>query len=159
MLLYREMHRSEILSSDNLIDWKREGELHSDDNPLEGIEGELLEVEAEVSFDNYVFVDSFGFRLRGFEIRQKIREDMNLMGVDTPRFKRNDPIKLRIFVDSMGVEVFAGDGDYYITRSHFFDPANRSLELFVDSYFDELKRDSAVGIERLSIWELKSIWE
>lgn len=138
------------------------------ENPLARIDaGEALEIEAEVSFDdkrlakasfdNRHFVEAFGIRVRGMEVRQKIREDMNLMEVETPRFRRDEPIKLRIFADRLTLEVFGGDGDYYITRSHRFDPEDHSLEFFVQTYFEN--PDSAVKIEKLTVWELNSIWQ
>jgi sucrose-6-phosphate hydrolase SacC (GH32 family) len=55
-----------------------------------------------------------------------------------------------VFVDRSSIEVFADDGRVVITESVFPNSAYDVLELYA--------KDGAVGLERLDVWEIRSVW-
>jgi sucrose-6-phosphate hydrolase SacC (GH32 family) len=71
-------------------------------------------------------------------------------GVTAPAPLIGDKLELVIYVDKIGVELFAGKGLMFMPVNKNIDVSKRSLSL-------EVKGD-AVAIERMSIHELKSTW-
>ncbi len=59
-------------------------------------------------------------------------------------------VTLRIFVDRSSIEVFANDGRVVITESIFPHSEHNGLELYA--------QDGAVGLKKLDVWEIRSIW-
>ena len=73
-------------------------------------------------------------------------------GVHTAPVKLADGrLKLRLFLDTSSIEVFAQDGAVVFTDVIFPDPGARRLEL-------DAQNAPALRIRRLDLWPLKSIW-
>jgi sucrose-6-phosphate hydrolase SacC (GH32 family) len=128
--------------------------------------GELLEIGLE--FESAVNGDTFGLRLRAGE-SEEMRVGCDLANgrllLDRTRSGRVDfhprfpglheaplrpydgHLKLRIFVDTSSIEVFANDGESVLTGLFFPSSGGRRLELFSNS--DSLK------VKALDVWELK----
>ncbi|WP_328805562.1 glycoside hydrolase family 32 protein [Paenibacillus apii] len=139
-----------------------------DGNLLQSIQGNTLEIEAEIKLADS---SSFGFRIHGSQGqgtvigydagRSYLFIDRRSAGITDfhPDFScehgadlkpSGGIVKLHIFADRSSVEVFANDGLAVLTDQVFPDPAHQELELFV--------QEGSIEIISLRIYGLKSIW-
>lgn len=132
-----------------------------------GIEGETLEVLAELAPDN---ANEIGFQLRkgpkeetilGFEpAKHEIYFDRTRSGSvafsnDFPgRFQASvsdaQRIRLHIFMDRSSVETFVNDGEVVMTNRIYPSPASNGVGLY--------SADGRGSVVSLSIWKLRSVW-
>jgi sucrose-6-phosphate hydrolase SacC (GH32 family) len=117
-------------------------------NMLADVKSELLEVQAEI---RPMDAKQFGFVLRGNEL---------LYDVDSGKIKCCDleasvkpadgVIKLHILVDRASIEVFINDGERSIFKCFPLDTENLSLGFFA--------RGGKVKLEKIKVWQLRSVW-
>jgi len=139
-LLYAKKHKVDIWRLDE----------HSQ-NPLAGIKAEFLDIQAAFTIP----------------LKMKGRILLNVRGVpieyDTLRnliscYGRSEMIKpvkeklfLRVLVDRTSLEIYVDGGRVVFSFFHFFDPAIKELELFVDS--------GDVNINGLNVYEVQPAYE
>jgi len=137
------------------------------DNLLSAVQGELLEIEAEIVLDS---ATEFGFKLRtsdqqetivGYDVhKQELFVDRTKSGRSDfhPKFRCrhsailspiNQSIRLRIFVDWSSIEVFANDGRIVMTDLIYPDPSSRGLAFY--------SLNGSIIFRSLKIYKLKSI--
>lgn len=135
----------------------------------DGVKGETLEIEAEIEPERAA---AFGFKVRkgragetliGVDARKSLlyvdRAHSGSVGFDpnfpgrqaTPlNLARDQPVRLRIFVDRSSVEVFANGGERVISDRIFPSPDGQSVEIF--------STGGQAKIVKLDVWNLKSAW-
>jgi fructan beta-fructosidase len=117
-------------------------------NPLAGIEGELLDIVAELPIGD---VDAISFNLRGVAVVYNHRRGLlSCDGWAAPLRPVQGLLRLRILVDRTTVEVFANDGQVYLPTAACPVPGDRSLSLRA--------RRSDLVVKHLEIHELESAW-
>ncbi len=135
---------------------------------LEGVEGRLLEIVAEIEPGN---AERFGIDVhRGTGSKTRIvynapqsklllsRSDKPASGTinnfttafGAPIPLNNETLRLHIFVDESSVEVLAQDGVFSITGQTFTDPASTEVALFAEN--------GDMKVKHLEIYALNSIW-
>ncbi len=62
-----------------------------------------------------------------------------------------DTVKLHVYVDWSGVEVYINDGETTLTERVFPGPGSKGVKLFSD--------DAKTRVKTLKVWRLKSIWK
>ena len=128
---------------------KRSGELKPGANPLAGVNGELIEIRAELEPGP---TSVLTLMVRGVEIRyDAAKQEIRVHGHRAPAPLRGGRQRLIVFVDRTGLEVFAGDGLTYAPMPVNLDARDRSLEARIEG--DPIQFDS------LEVYELRSIWE
>lgn len=117
-------------------------------NPLVGLSGELLDIDAEIAPGSATEV---GFRLRGRPVIYQVKEKRLSNGdAAADMSPRDDRIKLRILVDRTSIEVFGNDGEVVIPCCFLPAPTDQSLELFAHG--------GAAQVVSMNVHHLKSIW-
>ena len=118
------------------------------DNPLSGILGDLLEIQAEIELGDAKHV---GLDIRGHKVQYDVAKNqvtcLRRTGSLTPKAGR---FTLHVLVDRTSVEVFGNDGRLSMTSC--FLPADDNLGLGVYASGGTAK------IVSLKVWELRSIW-
>jgi fructan beta-fructosidase len=119
------------------------------DDPLKGVTGELLDVQAELEPGK---ATEIVLRLRGETIRYDVRaKELHYRGRKADLSPQDGRIKLRVLVDRTSVEIFANDGARCLSFCVLLNPKERGLGL------------SAVGgaarLTALEVHELNSAWE
>lgn len=102
----------------------------NDANPLANISQELLEIQAQFNTTETTIVS---FNVRGLEISYNANTEILKVGtveMNAPKFQ--SVVDLAIYVDRVGIEVFANGGLYYIPYAQNMDAANTSLALSVN---------------------------
>ena len=104
-----------------------EASLSSRDNVLEGISGELFDIEAELEYRG---TREIVFSIRGEPLALDLdKKRMTCHGCEAPLPMRDGRIRLRILVDRTSIEIFAGDGLVYMPVGVILPEDNRSLRL------------------------------
>jgi fructan beta-fructosidase len=117
-------------------------------NPLEALEGELWDIEAEFEVDAAARLI---FAARGEPIRYDAQKgELICLGRTTPMAPQDGRIKLRVLVDRTTIEIFAADGRYPICSCFLPDPTDRSLSLSIEA--------GKATAKSLTIHSLKSAW-
>jgi len=119
------------------------------EDPLAGISGELFEIRTVIDTGQ---ASEVGFVLRGTELTYKV-EDKTLRCKDKQlKVEPSDgKIRLHILVDRTSIEIFANKGRYSMFLCFPLDAGNKSLQMFA--------RDGKATVQRLNVWQLKSIWD
>ena len=118
------------------------------ENPLAGIQGELLDLVAELEVGDAAEV---AFSLRGVPLTYDIRkQELACEGNHAALPAINGRIRLRVLVDRASVDIFGNAGRLYMPMGMIVPPENRSLEI-------QAKGGSA-RILALEVRELKSAW-
>lgn len=119
-----------------------------DKNVLADVKSELLEVQAEIGVMD---AKEFGFDLRGNELLYDVTEKkMTCCDLETQVKPVEGVIKLHILVDRASIEVFVNDGERSMFKCSPLDTENLSLGFFA--------RGGNVKLERINIWQLRSVW-
>jgi fructan beta-fructosidase len=122
--------------------------LTASSNPLEGISGDLFEIETEIAVGE---VEEITFNLRGVLVTYDVpKRILSCLGHQAEILPRDGKIALRVFVDRRSVDIFGAQGRLYLPMASAIDPQNRSLKLFCQG--------GAARIEKLIVYELKSVW-
>jgi fructan beta-fructosidase len=123
--------------------------LKAGENPLEGIEGDLFDVEVE--FEPAADTETI-FDLRGERVVYHARsQTLSCGGVRTSLEPDNGIVQLRILLDRTSIEVFGNSGRVYIPCCTIPTDDNRSLIASCGQ--------GGVKARLLRVHELKSIWE
>lgn len=115
---------------------------------LGGELGELLHIKAEFEMGARKSYGVFGLRINGFEIEYDARH--NRLNDAFLNFE-DGKIYLEILIDRASVEIYANHGRLYMADAHFSVNHPKQFELY------HLWGD--VHLNKLQVYELKSIWE
>ena len=130
-------------------EWKFENlTLNPGENPLAGIEGELLEIHATIEVGAAAKV---GLRLRDESIRYSTADHrLRCLGRNAPLEAKDGVLDLRILLDRASIEIFADGGLVTMASCFLPEPNDRSLEIYA--------KGGKAKIVSLNVWELKSTW-
>ncbi len=118
------------------------------ENLLDGISGELFEVQAEIEPAG---ASGFGIRARGETVHYDFgKKQLTALGRTAPLAPIENRVKLHILVDRATLEVFGNDGKVSMSSCFLQDDPNRSLEVYAT--------DGNVKVIGLTVYELKSAW-
>jgi fructan beta-fructosidase len=126
----------------------RSGEIKPDVSLLAGIEGELLEIVAEIDPGR---ADTIGFRLRGHAVTWDTAKGLLTCGRESaPLRPEMGRLTLHLFLDRGSIEVFGNGGRVALSAAAPVQDKDRTLEL------------SATGgparVTKLEVHELRSAW-
>jgi sucrose-6-phosphate hydrolase SacC (GH32 family) len=122
--------------------------LRAGENPLKGIQSELVEVAATVQSEGSAVLR---FDLRGVPIvYDASAQSLQCMGTSVTLDSVRETFELRALMDRTSLEIFVEGGRYVLTFYVQPAPDNRSLAL-------ELLRGQA-SLQSMKVWELASIW-
>lgn len=117
-------------------------------NPLEGIQGELLDIETELTVGD---ADEIRFYLRGVMVTyHHCRGLLQCGGQAAPLQPIEGKIRLRMLVDRTTIEIFGNDGLVYLPTAAKVTPGDHVLKMGA--------RHTGLSINRLVVHELASIW-
>lgn len=120
----------------------------SGQNPLAGVEGELLEIEAEIAVGEARWVT---LTVRGVPIVYDVRKQtLSCLGHEAPLEAPNGRIRLRVMVDRVALDLFGNEGRLYMPMGKILDPKERSVALSVAG--------GSARLERFTAYPLRSIW-
>lgn len=123
--------------------------LHPGANPLAGIKGELLDVEAELDPGDAA---ELGFTLRGVPVVfDAQKQELSCLGRRTAFKLVAGKLRLRLIVDRTSIDIFGNDGRLYMPMGVIVPGGNVSLELYA--------RGGSARIAKLTVHELRSAWE
>ena len=118
------------------------------DNPAQAIQGELLEVRAEIDPGT---ASEVAFTVRGSAIVFDARkQELSVNGQRVPAPLRDGRQRLTIYCDRTGLEVFASDGLTYVPMPFQPHPSDRFVTVSAIA--------GTATLSALEIHELKSIW-
>ncbi|WP_395737857.1 sulfatase-like hydrolase/transferase [Prosthecobacter sp.] len=123
------------------------------ENALEGISGDLLDIELEVELQS---AQQITFNLRGDPIFYDVKEQrLRITGRDREFAMlslkpQNGKLILRILLDITSIELFGNHGEVNHARDFFPNPSNHTLSLTV--------KGGPAQVSKLIVHELKSIW-
>ena len=130
-------------------EWKFENlTLKPGENPLAGIEGDLLELQARIELGA---AGKVGLRLRDETIRYSTADHrLRCLAKSAPLEVKDGVLDLRILLDRTTIEIFADGGLVTMASCFLPEPNDRSLELYA--------KGGEAKIVSLNVWELKSTW-
>ncbi|RKX46547.1 MAG: 2,6-beta-D-fructofuranosidase [Verrucomicrobia bacterium] len=119
-------------------------------NLLAGMESDMQDVHAEFELVNNSA--TFGFEIRGVEFiyhaaTRQIEADGNFAGLEPVDGK----INMRLLIDGVSVEFFAGDGQVYLPMYLAPPETNSAMKIFT--------RDDSVTLKTLEVNGLDSVWD
>lgn len=122
----------------------REGEA----NPLSAVHSELVEIRAEFQPGD---AEKVAFSVRGVPVVYDAKAQEIVVGSHrAPAPLRGGKMRLTIFADRTGLEVFAADGLAYVPLAVNLNPADTSLAVSVQG--------GAAQFHTLDVYELRSAW-
>jgi fructan beta-fructosidase len=99
--------------------------LNETDNPLAGVEGELLDITAEVGCGS---ADQIHFTLRGVDVTYNTRlGELSCLDKKAPLQAVGGRIKLRFLVDRTSIDIFGNDGALYMPMGVIVSAGDRTL--------------------------------
>jgi fructan beta-fructosidase len=123
--------------------------LNPGENPLAGVQGELLDLTAEIEPGEAAEV---GFNLRGVPVSYDVKQQqVSVQGHKAGLKLVDGKIRLRLLVDRASIDVFGNDGRLYMPMGVIVPENNRTLEIYA--------KGGAARINSLEVYELKSAWE
>jgi len=124
-------------------------------NLVKSVSGDCLRIVGEFDLKTS---DNFGFMVRnsnknaGAEILYNAKRGvLTVLGSSVPLLPIDNKIKLDILLDRASIEIYANDGQAVV--SNCFTPEEKSDDVVLYTNGGEL------GVIRLDIYKLKSIWE
>ena len=127
----------------------KEQALNPGENPLKSIQGELLDISAEIAPQNAQEVD---FTLRGVPVKYDVqKQQLTCHGKTATLALVDGKIRLRMLVDRTSIDIFGNDGRLYMPMGMILAQDNRSLA--VES------KGGAARINSLEVYEMKSAWK
>jgi len=139
-------------------EWKSE-ELEPGKNPLEKVEGNLFDIDAEIALGD---AEEIGFEINGFPVTYIVGENLLIGGTGEKgdQFSQGETkaelkpvdgkITLRMLVDGPSVEIYANEGRVYMPMQAVRDLDNKSLKVYA--------KGGSAKIEKMTVNEVKSIW-
>lgn len=120
----------------------------ADANPLAGIHGDLLEIEAVITVGDARTVT---FDVRGVPIvYETASQRISCLGSQAALVPDQGKIRLHIYVDRASVDIFGGDGRLYLPMAHALSPGDQNLKLSCAG--------GRAAISSMTVYELKSAW-
>ncbi|MEO5893619.1 MAG: GH32 C-terminal domain-containing protein [Ferruginibacter sp.] len=118
-------------------------------NPLKDIDIELAEMRLEITpgKSREVVIDVRGVPVTYNATSQELTVD----GVKAPAILQNGKLSLVIYADRTGLEIFVNNGLVYMPININLQESNRSLSISA--------KGGTAKVEKLEVYELKSIWE
>jgi len=123
-------------------------ELKPGQDPLNGVAGELIEIQAEIEPGQ---AEQVGFKIRDIDVIYKPKSrHIHCLGESGPLRPIGGRIRLHVLVDRTSIELFGNQG--VLSMSSCMLPAddNKSLAVFCEG--------GQAKIISLTVWELKSAW-
>ena len=118
------------------------------ENPLAGIKGDLIEIEAEIAVGD---AKEISFDLRDVPVVYDVAaKKISCLGNQSALVPKAGKISLHIFVDRASVDIYGGDGTLYLPMAKAISPGNQNLKLSCEG--------GNTGIVSLRVYELKSAW-
>lgn len=118
------------------------------ENPLAGVNGELLDVTAEIGVGD---AKEITFNLRGVAVNYDVKkQELSCLDRKAALKSVDGKIKLRLLVDHTSVDIFGNDGALYMPMGMILPADKTALELSA--------KDGSARIYSLTIYELKSAW-
>ncbi len=123
--------------------------LTAEGNPLAEIQGDLLEIEAEITIGTAreITFDCHGLPLTYNTDSRKL----SCMQSQTALSPTDGKISLHMLIDRRSLDIFGDQGRLYMTMAAPLSPDNHGLKLSC--------RGGTGGIASLKVYELKSAWE
>lgn len=122
--------------------------LRPGENPLAGIEHDLLDIELELEL---LAATEVRITLRGDLLAYDVgKKTLTMLRTTAPVAPVDGKLTLRLLVDRTSIEVFAGRGEMDMSGVFFPNPANKAFGLTV--------KGGPARICRLAVHELRSIW-
>lgn len=119
-----------------------------DRNPLDAISAELVEVRAEIEPGE---AKEVVFNIRDIMVEYDVKkQELSVAGHRAPAPLRDGKLRLIIYCDRTGAEVFASDGLCYVPMPFNTKPENKRL------YFET--RGGTATVNALEVHELRSAW-
>ena len=119
-----------------------------DRNPLDAISAELVEVRAEIDPGE---AKEVVFNIRDIMVEYDVKkQELSVAGHRAPAPLRDGKLRLIIYCDRTGAEVFASDGLCYVPMPFNTKPENKRL------YFET--RGGTATVNALEVHELRSAW-
>jgi fructan beta-fructosidase len=118
------------------------------ENPLAAVEGDLLEIHAEIELGT---ASGFSFVVRGQAISYSATEErVEFAGTKTIWKPSEKRIQLQILLDRSSIELFLGRGEVSISKTVFPDPADMGLNLLAEG--------GELHVAAMEVHRLESIW-
>jgi fructan beta-fructosidase len=125
------------------------GPLAVGDNPLSKIEGELLEVRAEIAPGEAAEIDLV---VRGVAVKYDVKkQEISVAGHKAPAPLRDGKLRLTAIVDRTSITVWAADGLTYVPMPALPKAEDRSLALHA--------KGGAAKVVSLAVHEVGSVWK
>jgi len=122
--------------------------LRPGDDPLSGLQGELLEIEADIVVGD---AKALVFGARDCSVTYDVnRQELSCLERSASLELVDGRIQLRIFVDRTAIDIFGNDGRLYMPMAVDLSAIRGSLSLRVEG--------GQASIQALNIHELASIW-
>ncbi len=122
--------------------------LKPDENPLAEIKGDLLDINVDLDCGE---AKEVGFKIHGVPVTYDVdEEELRCQDRTVPLASSQGRIRLRVLVDRLALEIFAGDGAIYMPMKAVAKPDDKSLELYA--------KGGTAQIRSLEVHELRSIW-
>jgi fructan beta-fructosidase len=121
--------------------------IQAGDNPLKALRGDCFDINALIEVGD----SDFGFRLRGHQLIYRVDTHTLTYGNRSAQvLPRQGQIRLRLLVDRTSMEIFANQGEVYMPMRCLPDEADtREIAFF---------SEGPVTVQRMAVFELKSIW-
>jgi sucrose-6-phosphate hydrolase SacC (GH32 family) len=117
---------------------------------LEGPAGDLFDIRAE--FGDLSKAREVGLTVRGAAITYDVEKDELRCKDKTAKLQPVDgTVTLQVLVDRLSIEIFANEGRVYMPMAHTFEADDAGLDVFAEG--------GECSVNRLKVFELKSIWE
>ncbi len=122
--------------------------LTSTSNLLDGVEGELFDIRAEIEVRD---ARAVGFAVRGEKIHYDVNaQELSCLEKSAPLQLSDGRIELQILIDRTSIEVFGNDGRVSLCSCFLPDVASRNLKIYASG--------GDARIISLSVYELESAW-
>jgi sucrose-6-phosphate hydrolase SacC (GH32 family) len=118
-------------------------------NPLVGIQGDLMEIEAEIAVGD---AREISFDLRGVPVVYNVAaQTISCLGSQAALVAKVGKIALHIFVDRASLDIYGGGGTLYLPMAKALPLENHSLKLSCQG--------GDARIVSLKVYQLKSAWK
>jgi fructan beta-fructosidase len=123
--------------------------LEPGENPLREMQGELLDLEAELALGQATEVT---FKLRGIPLVYNVpKAELSCEGQVGVLRPAHGKVRFRFLVDRTSIDIFGNHGELYMSVGVIPRAEDRSLDLRVQG--------KGARLESLAVWELQSIWQ
>jgi sucrose-6-phosphate hydrolase SacC (GH32 family) len=126
----------------------RPGTILSGENPLQGIDAELLEIRAEIELGA---AGEIVFLVRGLPVRyDAMKQELRVKDRTVPLKATAGKVRLTMLVDRLSLEIFGNEGAVYLPMALPLDAQEKALRLATEG--------AEAKITSLEVHELRSVW-